>query len=239
MKYSVIIAIILICCILISCNSEVSPIDTGSVSESIETPTQAPTQNIESDEAKESETLYQPLAPSISYDTVAFGDYSAYKEFIDSTELPSNFVYYEDVDFLGEFLSLVFLTFAQYGDYSEVMYSFTDSTNILFTLYVEEKTFTYSELVTSTKIDAVNATDMREISSEEHGIYTHEGIEYLYKYGKILSIRWKSGGRAFTLSSIDEFVECEDISKSNIAAVFNLETASEFIASIAPVDPVE
>ena len=239
MKYSVIIAIILICCILISCNSEVFPIDTGSVSESIETPTQAPTQNIESDETKESETLYQPPAPSISYDTVAFNDYSSYKEFIDSTELPSNFVYYEDVDFLGEFLSLVFLTFAQYGDYSEVMYSLTDSTNVRFALYVEEKPFTYSEEVTSKKIDTVNATDMREISSEEHGIYTHEGIEYLYKYGKILSVRWKSGGRAFTLSSIDEFVECEDISKSNIAAVFNLETASEFIASIAPVDPVE
>jgi hypothetical protein len=216
--------------------------------------TDTDTQNAQSEEPKASETFFLQATTSTGnpigdIDQLAFFDYSEYKEFIGTTDkLPGDFVYYEDIAHLGTFKSIVFIQVHEFEGYEEydqyygdIMYGLIDSTNTRFSLYVDKEAFNYSTPVSSKKIDAekVNATDMRKISVNEHGIYTHEGIEYLYKYGELLTIRWKSGEQYFRLSSFFDLIDFENISESNLSAAFNLETAYEFISSIAPIDPIE
>ena len=253
-KYFSIISIILIVCIFSSCNVAYQPVDTEyqevepELISDDEKTTELPSLNAESDNIKESETTLLPSFDSESeISQLSFHDYSEFKEFIDTTDkLPSDFVYPENISHLGAFEGIVFLTvslcknYEDYDwDYGNIMYSLRDSTDVGFAMYVRKNPPTDVTEVSSNKIDTVNPTDMHQISSNEHGFYVYEGIEYRYIYGKISSVRWISGGRTFIIACLRELGEYKDISKSNLAPLFNLETAIEFVSSIAPIDPIE
>ena len=110
--------------VLISCNGEDKEIE-ESENQTVNTEkinaetTETPTLNAESDNIKESETTLLPSFDSESeISQLSFRDYSEFKEFIDSTDkLPSDFVYYEDISYLGAFKSIVFLSVAICDDY--------------------------------------------------------------------------------------------------------------------------
>lgn len=160
-------------------------------------------------------------------------DIDMYNKFISQTDLPENFVYYNDIKEFGEFDTLVFLCDIRRGEYTEYMYDFRDENAGRFSLFVKSEPPKKFEL-TSQVITNVNRSDMRTLDSEQSGTYTHENIDYVFIKGKLLSIEWKSGGLYYTISSIGDLND--DIGGFNISKLFDLGTAVDFISAVTPIE---
>ena len=162
--------------------------------------------------------------------------YSEYKKFIKKVTLPENFIYYENIEDLGEFQGFVCLTDARIGDYSQCMYTLYEKDVGEFTLYVDKNPF-YETEHTKNVITDVDKADMRSLDMEISGTYQYKNIRYVFLVGKLHSIKWKSGEWYYTISSIDDLKE--DTSKANISKLFNLETAPDLIASVAKPEEIK
>ena len=175
---------------------------------------------------------------SISGDEPLLGFYniSSYTKFVSKTDLPEDFVHYDDIKALGEFKEVVFLCDAENGDFSHYMYSLVDKNAGEFTLYVDKKPFYESEH-TKNVITEVDKSDMRSLDTEISGTYQQDNLRYVFISGKLISIEWKSGDWYYTISSIDDLKE--DTSKANISKLFNLETAPDLIASVAKPEEIK
>lgn len=161
---------------------------------------------------------------------------SEYKKFVKNAKLPEDFVVYDDIKELGEFKEFVCLSEARKNDFSECMYTLYDEDAGEFVLYIDREPFYESEH-TKNVITNVNAKNMRSLNSSEHGTYKNGDINYVYLNGKLSSIEWKSGEWYYTISSIDDLKE--DISGTNISKLFNLDTSTAFISSIAKPEEIK
>lgn len=161
---------------------------------------------------------------------------SAYKKFVKNAKLPDDFVYYDDIKFLGEFKGFVCSSESRVDDYSECMYTLYDEDAGEFVLYIDREPPQESEH-TKNVITNVNAKNMRSLDSSEHGTYKNGDINYVYLNGKLFSIRWKSGEWYCSISSIDDLKE--DTSGSNISKLFDLDTSTAFISSIAKPEEIK
>lgn len=167
---------------------------------------------------------------------LGFYDISSYEKFIVQTDLPEDFVRYDNIKALGEFKGIVFLCDTEDGDFSYYMYSLIDKNAGEFTLYVDKKPFYESEH-TKNVITEVDKSDMRSLDTEISGTYQQDNLRYVFISGKLISIEWKSGDWYYTISSIDDLKE--DTSKANISKLFNLETALDLIASVAKPEEIK
>jgi hypothetical protein len=164
---------------------------------------------------------------------ITIESYSEYKKFIRSANIPEDFIYYEDIEVLGEFESFVCEIYN--GKYSE-FYSLYDDNAGEFYLYVRKESSEETEH-TKNVITDVNSSNMRFLDEEISGTYEYENIKFVFLLGKLHSIRWKSGEWYYTISSIDDLKE--DTSKANISKLFNLETAPDLIASVAKPEEIK
>ena len=175
-----------------------------------------------------------------------FSNLSEYEKFISETELPEDFVYYEDIKELGIFSCLVVPSYVPkaYSHYSYALFpseEYNDFKNI-FRLNIGETTCS-NEIDSKYPLltdDDVYEPNLRVIYFEKNGRYMLEGLEYRYRSGKLESIRWQSGGNYYRLEFEENFHRSFDPNDdANIAKLFNAETAIEFISSVAPPDKVE
>jgi hypothetical protein len=174
-----------------------------------------------------------PEGVTVDRPNITIESYSEYKKFIRSANIPEDFIYYEDIEVLGEFESFVCEIYS--GKYSEY-YSLHDDNLGEFYLYIEKEPFQETEHTKSVITD-VDKFDMRFLDAETSGTYQYKNIRYVFLVGKLHSIKWKSGEWYYTISSIDDLKE--DTSKANISKLFNLETAPDLIASVAKPEEIK
>lgn len=127
--------------------------------------------------------------------TVGIFSLEEYNNFVKTTELPDNFIYWEKLSQLGEFKSIVFTSDAYYKkDYSCYLYSFIDETGIEISMYVYSDTSehhfeTYKNQYYS--VDEINSPDMRNIDiTDKTCVYYNKNLLYTYVGGELSSITW-------------------------------------------------
>ena len=120
----------------------------------------------------------------------------AYTKFLDSVEMPADFVPCDKIDVIGAFNGLVFLSDAYANDYSSYMYTLVDSEGFEITLYVDHRD---EVLSTVSSVSKVNKTNMRLLSDTSRGVYVYNGIEYKYVSGELLSVSWKTQNITYRL----------------------------------------
>ena len=132
--------------------------------------------------------------------TLTFETYEEYCSYLQTADLPAEFVPYEAIAPLGEFHHFVCLSVAQWGDYSHYMYTLVDDSGTELILYVEYNR-NGPEIAPLPLIEDINPENMRQTLSSQRGRYIYEGIEYKYISTGLLSITWEDQGRIFTLSA--------------------------------------
>ena len=139
--------------------------------------------------------------------SITLQTYDAYREFLEQNDLPEEFVEYEQVESIGSFNSLVFLSDARNADYSEYMYGFTESSkNTVFLTIVPSSKENTSVISTSLSIDDINQSDMRFTKNREvSGIFKIDDLSYKYIKGTLLSITWENNDLRYTLSCASTF----------------------------------
>ena len=171
-----------------------------------------------------------------------------YEKFISETELPEDFVYYEDIKELGIFTGLVILSTVRKDGYSNYRYvlfpseKYNDFMKNSFGFEIAKDPWSNEfdsafPLLMDTDVDT---SDLMALDSAKNGTYMLEGLKYKYRGGRLESIRWKSGDWYYSLEFEKNFHESFDPNDdANIAKAFNAETAIEFISSFAPPEKAE
>ncbi len=133
---------------------------------------------------------------------LTMSDKDAYAKFVATTDLPTDFVTYEQLTMLGSFFSLVILSDGRYGDFSEYVYTFIDENNFKTVLYVEHinQLSAQDQLTAKTYLLADETTsNLRNHSSLESGYVLLDSGEYKYINGNLLSIEVPIGNIVFTV----------------------------------------
>lgn len=164
-----------------------------------------------------------------SVPNITLQNYDEYLKFVQSSQLPDNFVYYEDISTLGSFESMVVLT--QY-DFSECMYSIKDE-HIKFAVYIYLKE---DESVELPIINTVNVNDMRVVNTMETCQFNNGNMEYTYVQGQLASICWREGNVEYVVSS-NKFKDYPLDADTAISKLLKAETAEAVAAAI--VEKVE
>ena len=125
--------------------------------------------------------------------------YNEYLSFINSKNLPKNFVDFEKIAQFGEFKSIVFLSEARYGNYSSYMYNITDSIGENFVIYINHKTDELSTEDTSSIITNINTNDMRTTVDSKSGTFAQSDLRYNYVQGKLLTVSWRVNDVNYTI----------------------------------------
>ncbi|MBE6668328.1 MAG: hypothetical protein E7607_08490 [Ruminococcaceae bacterium] len=186
-------AILLLCSLCLAiCACDMNALDEVNQNNSTETYAKNNTEKTEGqDITEESDTIIE-----IEVELLTIESEAEYTDFLNSNEMPADFVSYDKIEAIGTFYGLVFLSDAYRNDYSSYMYSLIDSNGVEITLYVDHCDETLS---TSSSILGVNEMDMRLLSDESSGAYVSDNIEYRYVSGKLLSISWKAQNINYTL----------------------------------------
>lgn len=133
---------------------------------------------------------------------ITLSDKDAYAKFVATTDLPTDFVAYEQLTMLGSFFSLVILSDGRYGDFSEYVYTFIDENNFKTVLYVEHinQLSAQDHLIAKTYLLADKTTsNLRNHPSLESGYVLLDSGEYKYINGNLLSIEVPIGNIVFTV----------------------------------------
>ena len=145
-----------------------------------------------------------------------------YNKFINSEKLPSNFVSYDKIDDMGQFVSLVFLSDTQKGDYSSYMYNIVDSTGYEICLYVEVAKDP-NELTSS--ISQISSDNMRTLDKSISGVYNNDGYKYQYVSGMLLSISWIDEDISYELCGASMLYDYPQTDNTFVGKVLNLKSA--------------
>ncbi|MBO5882924.1 MAG: hypothetical protein J6Q78_00780 [Clostridia bacterium] len=161
--------------------------------------------------------------PGVSSDDGGFSlnNYEEYLMYIENTDLPEDFVYYDDIKQFGEFNGLA----APQGIYP-------DSDGIIgygFDLIYNGKRITLKvvnaldirleELFEEDDIQ-VDLSDMRYPISGKTGIVIHNDIRYIYLEGELYLIRWYENGWSYTINTL--YRDVTDFPDNDGSALANL-----------------
>ena len=168
---------------------------------------------------------------------VTMSDKAAYADFVATTDLPAEFVTYEQLSALGSFSGLVILSDGRYGDFSEYMYKFVDENGFKTILYVEhiDQQFVQDQQATAiTYLPADKTTsDLRGHSSLESGRVVLDLGEYKYVQGKLLSIEIPLGNIVFTVYGEKLYEYPTDGDQTFVSRLLDPRTAASALESFA------
>lgn len=127
-----------------------------------------------------------------------------YTAFLNTTKLPQEFVMYEEIKELGNFLGFVVLSEFYVDDYSSYMYNLRDSSGYVLSLHIDHDTLEET-IGSSSPITKVNSENMRILPQKSSGTYVDQGLVYRYVNGELLAISWTYEGVTFTLGGSSMF----------------------------------
>lgn len=150
-----------------------------------------------------------------------------YNEFLSSENLPKNFITYDMLRDVGDYVCLIFLSDGYNGDFTEYMYTVKDSTGYEISVYVEPSI--ESDVLSSNTIIAekINRTDLRTNGSVESGIYMYNDVKYKYVSGKLLSIVWDMDGLRYTVTGSSMLDNYPDQKNTFMGLILNGDTAKD------------
>lgn len=168
--------------------------------------------------------------PDIERPLLSLWTENEYTEFLDSTDLPDDFVSYAKIESIGDFSALVFLSDAYRGDYSSYMYSLVDSEGFEMSLYVDHGE---RNLITQSPISNVNKTNMREQLDTSKGVYVFDNIKYSYLTEGLLSISWQDQDITYCLSSVNQLFSKYPLTEATfVGKMLNTETAHQTLNTV-------
>lgn len=176
-----------------------------------------------------SDSFYEsgPFTLIIDYPGLTFETFELYQKFIQTTQLPSDFVPYSSISQFGEFSGLVVLSDWMFGDYSACMYRMMDDMEYNFVLYTDAT----PQDIPLESVTGVNLADMRTLETDSRGCYNHNGVKYNYISGKLYSIEWEHDGITYTLSKSGEdgFSKYPNTTDTIVGQLLNANVAAETI----------
>ena len=155
-----------------------------------------------------------------------------YQKFLNQSRLPENFVQYEKISQLGNFVNLVFLSDTSAGDFSSYMYSLVDDSDYEISLYVNSNTTADNESTNNIDISSINSNDMRQLSGASSGKYAQGELVYKYVSGKLLSIAWNSEGISYKLCGSSMLSDYPSTSSTVVGQLLNSNNASAALCSV-------
>ena len=167
--------------------------------------------------------------PIIEVELLTISSKEEYVDFLNSNQLPADFVSYDKISAIGNFKGLVILSDAYSNDYSSYMYNLVDSSGFEFVVYIdhEERESYLTDFVSN-----VNKTDMRVLSDDSKGFYVYNDITYKYISGKISSIVWKSQNIIYTLFGGAKFFNYPLTDSTFIGKMLNTNTALQVLNEV-------
>ena len=204
MKKKLIIILLLCSLCLTICACNISAPNEANQNSSTPNDALPPTENTTPNDTEPTDTDQGNLIPgeivkpNIEYPLLGLSSKEEYTEFLNSVELPDDFVSYDKIDAIGDFDVLIFLSPAYTNNYSSYMYRFVDSEGFAIILYVDHRD---QVLSTESSVSNVNKTNMRLLpdTSKNVCVYVSNNMKYTYISGKLQSISWKTQNITYTL----------------------------------------
>ena len=239
------ILIATLCVGLMSCDFVNTILDKPTAKQEDSTPQDSttPSNSMPNDSTENTDNLQDEIdQPIIEYPQLYFYSKEEYTEFLNSADLPDDFVSHNKIDAIGDFDALVFLSDAYHlHDYSWYMYGLVDSTGFEITLYVDPRD---QVLSTKTPVSNVNKTDMRLLpdASENVCVYVSNNMEYTYISGKLHSISWETQNITYILCACGTPIlsDYPHTDSTFVGKLLNTETAPQALNDVfnAPTDPL-
>lgn len=154
--------------------------------------------------------------------SMCFSTFEAYDALIHDVTLPSTFVYYEDIEQFGTFVSLS-IFYPHDKDQLYFVYTLIDDAEIELDLIFTSNNFITGEILTE---DNVNPSDMRRAKKE--GIYEYHGVFYEYwSQGTLSRVFWCHNGVYCIIDTTSGLKEYPYKQHTSIAKLLNIEEKSE------------
>ena len=172
------------------------------------------------------------VKPNIQYPDVSFYSKEAYTEFLNSADLPDDFVSHDKIDAIGAFEGVVFLSDAYHlRDYSWYMYGLVDSTGFEITLYVDHRDRVLS---TNPPVSNVNKTDMRLLPDVNEGVYSYvsDHLVYTFVAGSLSTISWKMQNITYKLFFHKPISDYPLTESTFVGKMLNTETAPQALNDV-------
>ena len=167
--------------------------------------------------------------PIIDVALLTISSKEEYVDFLNSNQLPADFVSHNKISAIGDFKRLVILSDAYNNDYSSYMYTLIDSKGYKATLYVDHKE---EDLNLTNAVSNVNKTDMRFLSDTNKGFYLYNDIAYNYVSGKLLSIVWEHHDVTYTLCGKMLLFDYPLTDSTFIGKMLNTDTALQVLNEV-------
>lgn len=156
----------------------------------------------------------------------------AYTAFLNTTQLPADFVSYADIRTIGNFKAFVVLTDAYANDYSQYMYTVVDSENVLITLHVDHRDRNEMS-ATAGLVSKMNNANMRCLSDAVSGHYlSDDGITYRYISGKLHAVSWDVRNVHYTLCVEHLFADYPLTESTFVGKMLNLDTSYQTMNTV-------
>ena len=227
-KITIIALWCILCLILSACNINIT--DKNNQSDSTETNNMTDSSNEEIDSQDIKNKTTEPYDIEIPLLTLESMD--MYTEFLNSNEMPDDFVLYDEISDVGDFEILIFLCNAYSHDYSSYLYGLVDSEGFEISLYVEHNTDEFS--LETDSIIQVNKTNMSLLTDTSDGDYIHDNIKYTYVSGELFSISWKTQNITYILckGGYPMFSDYPPTTSTFVGKMLNLDTATQALNDI-------
>ena len=160
-----------------------------------------------------------------------------YENFINTAEPIDGFVRYERIQSLGEFFALQIFTY--YSDILHYVYWLKDyETGCEIVLSANKDKLKNDISVKKTlSTDVVDINDMRTISEKKSGMFTIDGISYLYSGGNLRQIQWVENDTYFYLSPN---LSTYPLSQSSaIGKLMNANNATDVLGQMFEIDTTQ
>lgn len=157
---------------------------------------------------------------------ISLHNYNEYLEFIENTELPQDFLYYESIRHFGTFEFL----YCELGCSDRLYYDYRMTDDAGFTAsYIINDTNDIDLSNTTILSDTeVNLSDMRRIENDDGPCtYIAYGIHYRYSFGCLMSIQWYRNGVYCVLQCSPQYISDHPLDSTAIGQLLNIEGKSE------------
>lgn len=165
------------------------------------------------------------IQPNVCRPLFTISSYDEYLEFLESTDLPDDFVTYDSIAHWGSFRSFVFLSWYDWEGlypYSTYVYNIIDCNGVNLMIRICHNSDNDS-LSAENIITTVNPADMRRLSTDDTGVYDISGIKYRYFYGDLTVIKWNENGVTYSVGITSALCDHPDDFSSRLGQLLNIE----------------
>ena len=166
------------------------------------------------------------------YETVTIDSLSECRKYIQNKGISDKIIDFSKVQPLGEFKKFLILSNAAADEYYQYMYVLKDASGFSFSIYITDLA-SRQPGNSSTGLDPeLLGNDLRELSTNDKGFVTLNGVNYMYLNGKLMSIGWEQDGYHYSLYADSFFSTYPDGYDTPLSRLLNKDTMLDEINAI-------